>query len=565
MRIIDNKALLLETPEPTTITQVIRKSAAVDAGVLVHWGHKEAEALASLRLDAPSPILRDYKWTGKYTPFDHQKTTASFLSIRKRAFCFNEQGTGKTASVIWAADYLMKKGLVKRVLVLCPLSIMKSAWQRDLFTFAMHRSCNVAHGSAGQRRKVIQGNYEFVIINFDGLAVVKDEIAAGGFDLIVVDECFVAGTPVHTPNGVKAIETLSAGDKVYTSNGVAPIRTVKRRDSTDIVEVKLRSGERITCTGEHPFFTDAGWVTARNLSGRRLVSQSDMSCMRAQLPSPEASMGLASEVGHEKVPLLLEILRTEEVASGQSGEVVLCGYASGEKGETYGVYEVTGNAATHILEAEIHGAQTTDTWGQRDRYDTSGKTGGAMLTDWVGMELPSSVGEAAAWLSHKLQARLCGPGEETGSGSGWWKPYLRFAEIAGREEGSQADGAWVESVSRVEHGSGVPVYNLEIEGTPNYFVGDGWLAHNCNAYKNAQTNRWKILNQIIKATDPRLWMLTGTPAAQSPVDAYGLARLVNPEGCPRYFNEFRATVLTKITQFKWVPKPNAPIYVHNIL
>jgi hypothetical protein len=72
----------------------------------------------------PSPMLRDYKWTGKYAPFDHQKETASFLSIRKRAFCFNEQGTGKTASVIWTADYLMKKGKIKRVLVLCPLSIM---------------------------------------------------------------------------------------------------------------------------------------------------------------------------------------------------------------------------------------------------------------------------------------------------------------------------------------------------------------------------------------------------------------------------------------------------------
>lgn len=275
MQIIDNKALLFDAPDPGVVTGTIRKSTATEDGVLVYWGHKEAEALADLKLPAPSPILRDYQWTGRFKPFDHQRDTASFLSIRKRAFCFNEQGTGKTASVIWAADYLMKKGLVKRVLVLCPLSIMKSAWQKDMFTFAMHRSCNVAHGSAVQRRKVVNGGYEFVIINFDGLGVVKDEIAAGDFDLIVVDEA--------------------------------------------------------------------------------------------------------------------------------------------------------------------------------------------------------------------------------------------------------------------------------------------------NAYKNAQTNRWKILNQIVKATNPRLWLLTGTPAAQSPVDAYGLARLVNPEGCPRYFTEFKASVMTKVTQFKWIPKPTAPALVHSIL
>lgn len=276
MQIIDDKALLMQVRDPSLITSSIAKSAAVNDGVLVHWGLKEAEALADLGFaEVPSPMLRDYKWTGKHVPFDHQKVTASFLSLRKRAFCFNEQGTGKTASVIWTADYLMKKGLVKRVLVLCPLSIMKSAWQKDLFTFAMHRSCSVAHGSAAQRKKIIAAGCEFVVINFDGLNVVKDEIIGAGFDLIVIDEA--------------------------------------------------------------------------------------------------------------------------------------------------------------------------------------------------------------------------------------------------------------------------------------------------NAYKNAQTNRWKVLNQIVKATDPRLWMLTGTPAAQSPVDAYGLARLVNPEGCPKYFTEFRATVLTKVTQFKWTPKPTAPAYVHNIL
>jgi SNF2 family DNA or RNA helicase len=275
VRIIDNRALLLEMPNPSVVTGTIKKSALTDEGVLVHWGHGEAEELAKLRSDVPSPILRDYTWTGRHVPFDHQKTTSSFLSIRKRAFCFNEQGTGKTASIIWAADYLMKRGLVKRVLVLCPLSIMKSAWQKDLFTFAMHRSCGVAHGAAAQRKKVIASGVEFVIINFDGLSVVADEVAAGGFDLIVVDEA--------------------------------------------------------------------------------------------------------------------------------------------------------------------------------------------------------------------------------------------------------------------------------------------------NAYKNAQTNRWKILNRLLKATDPRLWMLTGTPAAQSPVDAFGLAKLVNPEGCPKYFTEFKATVMTKVTQFKWVPKPSSPAYVHNIL
>lgn len=200
MRIVDDKVLVLHTKQPHLITDHIKKSAIVEQEedayeVAVHWGLKEAQALARLGVNGPSPIKRDYKWTGKLTPFAHQKETASFLTLRQKAFCFNEQGTGKTASVIWAADYLMKMGQVRRVLVLCPLSIMKSAWQQDLFKFAMHRSCSVAHGDAKTRAKIIKAGSEFVIINFDGLAVVKQEVLDGGFDLIVVDECSAYKNP----------------------------------------------------------------------------------------------------------------------------------------------------------------------------------------------------------------------------------------------------------------------------------------------------------------------------------------------------------------------------------
>ena len=60
-------------------------------------------------------------------------------------------------------------------------------------------------------------------------------------------------------------------------------------------------------------------------------------------------------------------------------------------------------------------------------------------------------------------------------------------------------------------------------------------------------------------------MLTGTPAAQSPVDAFGLAKLVNPDKTPKYFGQFRDQVMYKISQFKWIPKSNAKDVVHKVL
>ncbi len=275
MKIIENAALLLSSQAAPKVIPHIKKSVELDEGVLVKWGFKETQKLAELGFNPPSPLLRDYSWTGQLPPFDHQKTTSSFLSLRKRAFCLNEQGTGKTASVIWAADYMLKKGLINRVLVLCPLSIMQSAWQQDLFKFAMHRSCGIAHGTAKQRQKVIESGADFVIINYDGVETAKEAIAAGGFDLIVIDEA--------------------------------------------------------------------------------------------------------------------------------------------------------------------------------------------------------------------------------------------------------------------------------------------------NAYKNPQTRRWKILKKIVMATDPHIWMLTGTPAAQSPVDAYGLAKLMDLPECPKFFTAFRDSVMWQATRFKWLPKPDAKKTVHRLL
>jgi SNF2 family DNA or RNA helicase len=52
-------------------------------------------------------------------------------------------------------------------------------------------------------------------------------------------------------------------------------------------------------------------------------------------------------------------------------------------------------------------------------------------------------------------------------------------------------------------------------------------------------------------------MMTGTPAAQSPTDAYGLAKMVVPHAVPRFFGAFRDMVMTNISRFKWIPKHNS--------
>ena len=201
MQILNNKALQIKVRDPAKITAVIPCSKQIgNHEVLVRWGLEEAQVLKNMRIkNVPSPILKRYNWPGMHKPFQHQIATAQFLTLHRRAFCFNSQGTGKTGAAIWAADYLMSVKKVRRVLVICPVSIMGSAWQGDLFRFVMHRTFDIAHNPRREkRRSVIMGEAEFVIINYDGLEIVSDAIIEDGrFDLIIVDEAN-AYKNVHT-------------------------------------------------------------------------------------------------------------------------------------------------------------------------------------------------------------------------------------------------------------------------------------------------------------------------------------------------------------------------------
>ena len=195
MEIIDNKALLFRTRTPEKYS-IIPKHKVVSEedgiyNVAVYWGLDEVRVLKNLGVkNVPAPITKRYNYPGRYKPMAHQIETAAFLTLHRRAFCFNEPGTGKTLSALWAADYLMQKGDVRRVLVLSPLSIMQSAWMQDISNSILHRSAIVAHHTKATRRiEMIQQDYEIVITNYEGLELIAEEVKNDGrFDLIIVDE-----------------------------------------------------------------------------------------------------------------------------------------------------------------------------------------------------------------------------------------------------------------------------------------------------------------------------------------------------------------------------------------
>jgi len=180
MQIIENKALVLRTRNPDKYN-IIPKSKVLGElngiyEVAVKWGLDEVRVLRNLGVkNVPSPITAKYDWPGRFKPMAHQIETASFLTLHRRAFVFSEPGTGKTLSALWAADYLMRTRQIRRCLILCPISIMHSAWIADLQNSIFHRSAIIAHHQQATRRiEMVQGDYEFVVTNYDGLNLIAD-------------------------------------------------------------------------------------------------------------------------------------------------------------------------------------------------------------------------------------------------------------------------------------------------------------------------------------------------------------------------------------------------------
>lgn len=153
----------------------------------------DVRLLAKYGLSVKSRILRDYSWSGHYTPFNHQSATADFLVRYPRAFVFNEIGTGKTLSALWACDYLRAQGHIGRVLIVSTLSTLWRVWADDLFKNFTHRSFAVLHGDRRTRQIRLKQEHDFYIINHDGVEVLREELARRkDITHVIVDEgaCF---------------------------------------------------------------------------------------------------------------------------------------------------------------------------------------------------------------------------------------------------------------------------------------------------------------------------------------------------------------------------------------
>lgn len=140
-------------------------------------------------------VDQHYEWPAiNITPFMKQKETTNFLVNNPHCFCLNDMGTGKTLAALWAADFLMRqfpKGQVQ-CLVLAPLSTLNEVWAKEIrANFFGRRSFAVVHGSAERRTSLLRRDYDFYIMNHDGIKVTSVKLMLAvkhTIKIVIIDE-----------------------------------------------------------------------------------------------------------------------------------------------------------------------------------------------------------------------------------------------------------------------------------------------------------------------------------------------------------------------------------------
>lgn len=229
------RVLALRTADPARVKGIFPNAQVVDGvkfgvtGSIVGVPHKN-QSLTVLRNMGFDPVgyepIRSYYQyphiAGRLPPMAHQLTTSEFLTVHPKLFCLNEQRTGKTASVIWSADFMKREADVKGVLIVTTMSCLRTVWSDGVFSITPSRSVAVLYGSAAKRRELLARDYDYYVINHDGIKVIAAElleaITSGRIDLVVVDEC--AEFSDSTTDKYEVLKTLTdAAKRVWCLTG----------------------------------------------------------------------------------------------------------------------------------------------------------------------------------------------------------------------------------------------------------------------------------------------------------------------------------------------------------
>lgn len=339
-----------------------------------------------------------------------------------------------------------------------------------------------------------------------------------GFDIVIYDECFVAGTDV----GGKNIEDVRVGDYVDSFNHKTG--KVEKKKVTRVMKNKLMdrlyltscSDNYIISTGNHPVYVKGkGYTPVVNLNkGDIIYAKQTQSNQSATLHRVWKSSGLK-----RLLPVLAVQENRERISQGllvySEGRL----YIGNKKIPAGSLLRRTQEEG--VSKIEVLKPPSPSRWW---KWQTALKgTEEAIEVAWRELEARvQSIDGAEVSIADSPQNRHSSPNQKDSHRSGWGESRLNQSEGGRPEEAGLLRECRVESVeiykqrNYQEDGQNSDtetyVYNLEVEENHNYFA-NGILVHNCDLHN--PKNLDGMSNKLFKeAGIKKVFGFTGTPFRQ---------------------------------------------------
>lgn len=618
MDIIDNKAVLVTTRKPEKITEVIEQSKVIEQvqtpngvgyRVAVKWTLRNAKLLQMLGFKkVPSPIEGQYNWPGMYKPFDHQKKTASFLTLHQRAYCFNEQGCVDSET-----EYLSPTGWVK---------ISEYTGGRVAQYHPDTRSIEFVEPEAYVKKEcesMIHFKTKYGIdqmLSPEHRMLVHDDASKEGKWVVMSAE------EMKLRHDFRLVGVKLERDRERVSFSHAATPVIYKREwghGLRLSEADLRVQVAVIADGHYPNSTT--YCTVR-LKKERKISRLRKLLNSAAISYKEKVPEYAYAKGFH-VFTFYAPLRTKEFDShfykcnqqqiDAIYDEVLNWDGCLRKGGRLGEFTSTSKASADFVQAVFnskgHIARITECRNE-SKYKQGVCYTVVIREQGNGLLSYKSTAESATWVQSTDGFKYCFTvptsfllfrrnGCVFASGNtgktmsvAWALDYLMTKKVIKRAliicPLSIMDTAWRADLFKsvmhrrvdIAYGSAekrIQIVNSDAEIVVINYDGcktirkalaaaefDVVVCDEGTALKNPSTDRWKDINTLI-TPKTWLWLLTGTPAAQSPVDAYGLAKIMNPRSVPSHAGAFKDQVMYKVSTFRWIPKPDAQQKIHQLL
>ena len=178
---------------------------------------KRKENIKKIKSQYGGEIKFNYDCKGKYKPMDHQKVMFNMMMFSDASGLLADPGTCKTGPYLWAVDERIKRGQVKKTLIIT-LSDLKKNVLEEMKVQVPHLK-GVVLGEKSQAGKIINKSYkikkknidyDIYISNYESMFSLVDIFDDDYFDMVIFDEAHRIGSPKsrQTKSIIKKVEFI---------------------------------------------------------------------------------------------------------------------------------------------------------------------------------------------------------------------------------------------------------------------------------------------------------------------------------------------------------------------